>query len=359
MDLILWWLAYVIVVGLVPAVLVLYLYFPARTRQTRTDGVIRRIESAVASAPDKTRAVLAQVKESTYQRIQDSYRPRNYTFPILFLALVLAAGFFLMFSVAHPLYKLQALDDSLLNVPATVFFGFAGGWFFALYSAVNRYRSADVPPGLVLQLAYQILVSAGVAYFAATLAPTEYADPGVAFAAGFVPYGEIVSWLRVKAQSRLGTAPGAGAEAEAERPFGTDNLSGLQGLSSRHRERLGEEEILTVQNLAFANPLVLHLTTPYSMALIVDRIDQAYLRMYVGSEAASRLAVMGIRGAIELGQANDSLSAGQGNGNAGLLPSLATALGSDEPGTRNFIEQMAGDPQVQFLERMWSEFGGT
>ncbi len=52
---------------------------------------------------------------------------------------------------------------------------------------MNRYRSADIPPGLVLQLAYQILLAGGVAYFAVSLSP-ELTDPAVAFAAG--------GWLR-------------------------------------------------------------------------------------------------------------------------------------------------------------------
>ena len=372
-DLALWWVSYIFVVVVIPGFVISYLLFPARTRLTRMEEVVKHIEKVCddhAASDQPARAVLQQSRDSVLKMIQDLYHPKNYILPLSFLTVVLGVGFFLIFSSAYPLYKLQELDQLLLNIPKPVFYGFAGGYFFALYSMVNRYRSSDIPPGWVLQLGYQILFSGGVAYFASTLSP-ELTEAAVAFAAGFIPYGELASWLRLKAQTKLGTtaalgavawggASAGGATESVQRQPGSESLAELQGMSPAHQERLGEEGILSVQNLAFANPLALFLVTSYQMSQIIDWIDQAYLRMYVSGDVAARLARMGIRGVIELAQAKDYGShLPSQDAKDSFFQALATALGADQPGAEYFIDQMAGDPQVIFLELMWREFGGT
>jgi hypothetical protein len=260
-----------------------------------------------------------------------------------------------MFSAAQPLYKLVTLDELLMEIPPSVFYGFVGGALFALFSIINRYRSADIPPGLVLQLGYHVLLSAATAYFAMSLSPAAV-EPAVAFAVGFLPYGELAGWLRQTAQTRLGTTRVAPEVADAHRP-GSEDLSELQGLSPPHRERLAEEGIHTVQDLALANPLSLYLLCSFGISQIIDWIDQAYVRLYVSGEAARQLAPRGIRGVIELAEAHDSL---QGKpANDPLLASLAQALGVDTAGASSLMERVARDPQVDLLRAMWAEFGST
>jgi hypothetical protein len=206
----------------------------------------------------------------------------------------------------------------------------------------------------VLQLAYQIFLAGAVAYFAVTISP-DLTDPAVAFASGFIPYAEIAGWLRLTAQTKLGTSSASTPGGSAPSGQISDSLAKLQGLAPAHRERLGEENILTIQNLALANPLSLYLVTSFEMSTIIDWIDQAYLRIYVTDDAATRLAANGIRGAIEFKQIKDYKPQDE----AAFFDSLAQALGSNPEGARYFLDQFAGDPQIAFLERLWAEFGGN
>jgi hypothetical protein len=334
--------------------LIAYLLFPARTRFTRTQEVIQRIQDSLTDQDEYVREVFEQSQASLLKRIKDSFRPNNYILPIAIMAFVLGGGFFIIFSAVVPLYKFDGLDELLLNIPASVFHGFIGGWFYVLYSLVNRYRSADIPPGLVLQLAYQIFLAGAVAYFAVTISP-DLTDPAVAFASGFIPYAEIAGWLRLTAQTKLGTSSASTPGGSAPSGQISDSLAKLQGLAPAHRERLGEENILTIQNLALANPLSLYLVTSFEMSTIIDWIDQAYLRIYVTDDAATRLAANGIRGAIEFKQIKDYKPQDE----AAFFDSLAQALGSNPEGARYFLDQFAGDPQIAFLERLWAEFGGN
>jgi hypothetical protein len=130
-------------------------------------------------------------------------------------------------------------------------------------------------------------------------------------------------------------------------------LDSIQGLSPEHRERLAEEGIATVQNLALGNPLILHLRTAYHMGLLIDWIDQAYLRCFVTAEVAGQLRPMGIRGAVEMAQVDGAAQRTE------MLANVAGAIGTDAAGAENLVQQLKGDPEVQVLEFMWSMFGGT
>jgi hypothetical protein len=94
------------------------------------------------------------------------------------------------------------------------------------------------------------------------------------------------------------------------------------------------------------------------MSQIIDWIDQAYLCMYVGPEAAARLARMGIRGVIECSQIEDYVGNNPTHED-GFFQALSKALDADVEGARYFVYQLKDDPQVSFLELMWVEFGGT
>lgn len=367
LDLLIWWLCFVVAAGLIPAIIIAYLLFPARTRITRTHEVIARLEQS-PKLDKRSKAVLGQSKEATLKYITEFFGARNYALPVTILVLVLGVGFFLIFSFVYPLYKFRILDEIILTVPNSVVYGFIGAWFFGLYSVLQRYHTADISPLLVFQLAYQLLLSAGVAYFAVTLTP-ELMDPGVAFAAGFIPYRELTGWLRHTAQTRLGTnhllKPLQKENDKDTTPtiapqFGSHSLVEVQGLSAEHRERLADEGIFNIQNLAMANPLSLYLVTSYSMSEIVDWIDQAYLLMYLSGDTIARLTPLGVRCSIEFAYVNNYLNGLPTDAEKeAFLKALATALDTDSAGVRYLIVQLSNDPQVGYLSVMWNEFGGT
>ena len=252
----------------------------------------------------------------------------------------------MLLSSAYPLYKFHTLNELLLAIPNAVFYGFLGGTFFVLFSVINRYRSADIYPQLVLGLGYQILFSGAVAYFAVNLSP-DIVDPLLAFGVGFIPYKELTDWVRQKTQTKLGMDGSQGSSVEI---VGSDNLSALQGMHQAHRERLGEEKLLTVQNLAFMNPFSLFLSTSYDMPLLIDWIDQGYLRLYLNEAQIKSLAPIGIRCAIELSQVSQL--------EANHIKAIAEALGKSEEAAKNLVEQAASDSQVEILNLFWQEFGG-
>ena len=89
--------------------------------------------------------------------------------------------------------------------------------------------------------------------------------------------------------------------------IGLECIEGLARRQIRELERLG---ISNVQNLAAANPIILLLRTPFSIAQIRDWIEQAQLIRAVGLDKADHLRAVGVRKLTELiNYANHSDSA--------------------------------------------------
>lgn len=108
-------------------------------------------------------------------------------------------------------------------------------------------------------------------------------------------------------------------------------------------DRLQEEGIYTIQQLAYADPVDLVIRSNFQYAHIVDWVDQAILSIYM-PDTLDRLRPCGIRGALEFAHLQ---------GNPALLIQVASVLGSDQVCLKNAIEQIDKDPHVLLLKNMW------
>src|SRR5262249_48114985 len=78
-------------------------------------------------------------------------------------------------------------------------------------------------------------------------------------------------------------------------------LLGIEGITDAHVDRLEEEGIVSIHDLAFVPTARLFFWTAYSLQQICNWQDRALLQVYVGKKAADALAEqMHIRGAIDL-----------------------------------------------------------
>ena len=110
------------------------------------------------------------------------------------------------------------------------------------------------------------------------------------------------------------------------------------------QERLAEAGVFSAQQLAFADPLRILVRTNFDFKVILDWVDQAFLVCYV-RDKRPKLALLGIRGAIELAQ----VEAG-----ASVLPKIAAALEVTDPEVKSLIGTIHGDATTEFLSEMWS-----
>ena len=116
-----------------------------------------------------------------------------------------------------------------------------------------------------------------------------------AFTAGYFPdvaVRTILRWSRLRFYKRENTS--------LFEAFKSTPLEVIDGIDSEIRSRLEDYHIVTVQNLAAANPLMLFVETPYGVYQIMDWVAQAQLCASVGPAALQRLWKLGIRTIFDL-----------------------------------------------------------
>ena len=209
----------------------------------------------------------------------------------------------------------------------------------------ETYRTVDLYPSVLHYLWVRILVAAFVGYVVG--APSkEPADVRAAFAVGVFPLGDLWAWLRTRVDI-------GGRHETDDRP----SLRLIQGLEREEsRDRLDDEGISSVQQLAYADPVGLLFRTNLEWNVILDLIDQAILALYVG-ESIDKLRPPGIRSAVEFPTIDSRLNGGNPSEVAianQIITSTAERLEMTEPEVRNIAFQLNNDPVVGFIWDHWT-----
>jgi hypothetical protein len=132
-------------------------------------------------------------------------------------------------------------------------------------------------------------------------------------------------------------------------------LLGIEGIADVHVDRLAEEGIVSIHDLAFVPTARLFFSTAYSLQQICDWQDSALLQVYVGKKATEALAEqMHIRGAIDLGALARGAVSGHPSAEADPVKvALTKALGLTDGGLTALLESMAQDEATMRLHYYW------
>lgn len=227
---------------------------------------------------DQDRNIYRQKFNAYYGRsVSDTARGENFRvsldtlFPVFLAAGVLAVG-----------WTAVLWDDRFLRNPADVWdvlkFGFLGAYVFIAQMLLRRFFASDLRPSAYASALLRIivvLVSVAAVYQVLGLV----GDPNIhrweavsAFTIGFIPV--VATQVLLRAASAPLRAP--------TRVLASDYpLSQLDGLNIWYEDRLAEENIDDMQNLATANFVDIILHTRVPVGRLVDWVDQAFLFLHL------------------------------------------------------------------------------
>ena len=367
---IIWWYSYVFLGGLIPLFLAAYFVYPALSKKYRVGSIFEYImrdnpdwlnivgtgkAENIESKQEKEFIVMA-AKQA--QRVYNTHLSVfNHILPVIFITILTLGGNFVLFSRINPLIgEIALINELILKIPSPIIYGFIGSNLFVLYSIVSRFRSTDITPIMILGMSYQIILSTTAAYVLATLS-TDLADPFVAFLIGFVPFADLAKWFTSTSKEKLGQKPLVDQNQEDLLKKEKESLFYLQGMSRKDSERLQEEGLYTIQDLALSNPMTLYLITPFKMSQLVEWINQAYLQTFLGKEASASLAPMGIHGAIGVRiKARNKEIQGAAQYKQ-FVELIATTTTYNKAIIESLIERLMNDSRVMLLEVLWEEYG--
>jgi hypothetical protein len=227
--------------------------------------------------------------DDAFERLYIRWYGRRY-FAAPALLLTLTGVIVVSLVVLSALDNRGFLANPLFDIPWPAIAALSGAFMWSVNDLVSRSRRLDFSPSDVWWANLRLTVAIPMGYaFAAVV--TAGLAPFIAFALGAFPLATLNSMLRRLAVKSLNIDT-----ASEESP---DGILKLQGINRTVVERLFNEDISTVPQLAYCDPIHLTMRSNLTFNFVSDCMNQALAWMYF-ADAMDTLRPLGLRGAVEI-----------------------------------------------------------
>ena len=246
------------------------------------------------------------------------------------------------------------IPNPLVRLPDTAMAAVAGAYLWIVFDLISRARRLDFAPSDLDTAIVRFVVAVPLGYAFGALA-TPSIRPFIAFAMGAFPVAMIGSMARRLANKALNQE-----QTQEER---RNDLVKLQGVNRAILERLEKEDITTVTQIAYCDPVRLTMRSNLSFNFVTDCMNQALAWMYLEKDL-DVIRPLGLRGAAEIKDlvdayddydSQDSYGRAEHKRAVGAMPSIANALNQDPNTVQIVFRQIAEDPFTDFLCKVWCD----
>ena len=281
--------------------------------------------------------------------LQKFYHWTTYLAPVALTSLV-AAGFATLALAAAGLplpFVPHDLAIVMARISPIVLAGAGGAYLWGVTDCVQRHATADLSSNSLHLTWVRIAAAAAVGAVLAASGVPNALGVLLAFSVGSLSLADLWAWVRKRAK----------LDIERGRSWPPD-LDLVQGLTQSARDRLVDEDIDSIQRLAFADPVRLLFRTNIEWNVILDVVDQAMLINHVGGRITD-LRQMGIRGAIEVAElayrleSPESTASEKGHAQR-MIGRIGASLGQNRDVAWNLAYLLNNEPQVDFIWKNWA-----
>lgn len=240
-----------------------------------------------------------------------------------------------------------------VKMPLPAIAALAGAYMWVCDDLIGRCRRLDMSPSDLQWGAMRFVIAIPMGYAFGSLVQDSVA-PFIAFALGAFPINELSNMLRRLANAKLGMEP---RDDEV-----SDGIVKLQGTDRDIAERLAKEDIRTIAQLAYCDPVHTTMRTNLSFNFVTDLMNQALAWNYLRNDLHA-LSRQGLRGAVEIRHLILEIEAAghqpQPNPYAILaqqsLITGATAIAMSPESLQFTFYQISEDPYTRFLYNIWTD----
>lgn len=270
---------------------------------------------------------------------------QRYIWPLLLLVCLAGLVFYWSGPTLSDLLQYESVDSGKL--PGLALAAFLGAYMWVLFDAIARWYASNLTPVDIYWWCFRLTISIPMGYAVKDVFAESFA-PLIVFLLGAFPTTQLMAMARRIASQKLNIKE----DDEKE----VSELQELQGVDMRKAERFVAEDVTTILQLAYADPIRTTIRTGFSYSYVVDCTCQALLWIYVQKEIAA-LRKSGLRSAYEVLDLWLDLHHPDEQADAKLLiTQIAQDLGRPECCVCNILEQVACDPYTQFLFLSWSGY---
>jgi hypothetical protein len=311
--------------------------------ETMTVSVLKRYYKQFYPTRDLTNADLTAMFRTDFNR---RYGIRIYIVPLSLLSMI--SGIALWCVARTILTWLDTTPESgHISLSGVATSALLGGLTWVISDQLSRFRTRDFTSHDVYNSVFRCLISVPLGLSVAVFCDDKF-KPAIAFLLGAFPTSSLFTIMR-----RLGTDK---LKISDDNVNGGSELEKLPSVGKAFAERLKDEGISSIDDLAYFDPIELCIRTNKSFAYVGDCVNQALLWNYVG-DGLLKLTLFGIRGAQEanylLGDLNASNDPDRNAQAQSTLVAAANAIGMSPDAFKTTLEEVGYDPYTLFLVQVW------
>ena len=233
-----------------------------------------------------------------------------------------------------------------VTLPPKALAALAGAYTWVVSGLTTSAARYTLPPKFVLASTLRMIVAAPLGYAIAEITPGAGVGVFLAFSIGAFPIETVTTILQRLANNKLSLDLGTNANDKIDDP-----VTKLSGINPPIADLLQDGNIMTIAQLAYADPVQLSMRTNLDFDVIVDLVDQALAWVYLGDKLAT-LRPNGLRGALDIRALRMSLDSGdeatKDRANKTFAAAVA-ATGLNADGLYHAFEQIAALPNTSAL----------
>lgn len=222
----------------------------------------------------------------------------------------------------------------------------SGAYMWVVNDFTSRARRLDFAPSDLHWGALRLAIALPLGCFISEIIPGDTWRSFMAFAIGAFPLSGLLSIFRRLVLLRFGMKDN----------MSTDNdIIKLQGINAEIAERLANEDITTIAQMAYCDPIRTTMRSNLSFSFITDCMSQALAWGYLEAKM-NIIRCYGLRGAIEISHLYEQLNgddADEKRSAEEVLDCIATALAQDKATLMRVFFEIACDPFTEYLSSIW------
>ncbi|HEX4824719.1 MAG TPA: hypothetical protein VFV19_10415 [Candidatus Polarisedimenticolaceae bacterium] len=287
-------------------------------------------------------------RERIARFFDEQFSRRRYYLPLLLLAAMSAfVVYWSMSNLSESLRHDVAPSEKIMLAVLAL----AGAYMWVVSELITRWRAHDMAPSDLIGACLRLAIGLPMGYALSALSIQEIRGP-LAFMLGAFPTKTLMGIARRVSSKKL--------DLGEDGPFVESELEKLQGINTRAAEKLADEGVTTIVQLAYGDPLdLMHRCSSFSFSYIVDCMSQALAWIYFPKDLPN-LTRYSMRGAMEIGTLIDDLDGGNAAASAAARATLtagAKCIALDEAVLERTLREIAGDPYTLFIRAVWQQNG--
>jgi hypothetical protein len=314
---------------------------------TMTDGVLELYYKQFLPSALKEGKKGEELRSAFQGSFSRQYGRRLYLPPLLLLGGLAGIGLYGVGGTLRVWGRLAGATQSFSWSDITTA-ALIGGFTWIISDQLTRFRTRDFTSYDVYNCVFRLLIAVPLGYSIAAFSDERFKVP-IAFLLGAFPTSTLFTIAR-----RLGSQKLKIADSAVD---GSSEIEKLPSIGKTFAERLSDEGISSVAELAYADPVNLTIRTNKQFTYITDCISQALLWIYIRG-GLDQISVLSLRGAHEVSSFVADLKSDNAEQQAaahGTLKTAAERLGIGKEQLLQTLEQVAYDPYTLFLVGIWHE----